>query len=87
MISEHTPPIYLDLGDFEEDQRIETIGRTVLEQHKTVAFVTDADPGKADRYIRKLTERFPGLRVLGRFDGPVPDTVTIQVGPPEGVTR
>ncbi len=45
----------------------------------TVAFITDSDPGKADRYISKLLKKFPGLKVLERFDGPVPNTVSVKV--------
>lgn len=76
-------PVYADLGDFEEDQRIDAIGHMAMAHGKTVAFVTDADPGKADRYIRKLQERFPGIRVIERFDGPVAGTVSVKVGPPD----
>lgn len=75
-------PVYADIADFEEDKRINIIGRTVMEGRKTAAFVTDADPGKADRYVRKLKERFPGIVILGRFDGPVAGSVTVKVGPP-----
>jgi hypothetical protein len=73
---------YADLGDLDEDSRIEIIGRAVMEQRKTVAVVTDADLGKADRYIAKLKAKFPEIVVVARFKGPVKDTVTIKVGPP-----
>lgn len=76
-------PVYADLGDFEEDQRIGTIGLAAMAHGQTVAFVTDDDPGKADRYIRKLKERFPGISVIERFNGPVAGTVTVKVGPPD----
>lgn len=75
-------PIFADIADLEEDRRIEIIGGMAM-AGKTVAFITDSDEGKADRYIKKLTERFPGIRILGRFDGPVPNTVSVKVGPPE----
>lgn len=75
-------PRYADLADLDEDKRIEIIGRTVLDQRKTVAFVTDLDRGKADRYIAKLLKRFPTIVIVGRFDGPVPNTVTVKCAPP-----
>ncbi len=74
-------PPYVDIASLEEDKRIDLIGHTVIEHQKTVAFITDSDPGKADRYIRKLTERFPGLVVLEQFPGPVPNTIAVKVGP------
>ena len=76
-------PYFADLADFEEDKRIEMIGHTVMAHKKTVAFVTDSDPGKAERYIDKLKKRFPGIVIVDRFDGPVSNTVTVKVGPPE----
>lgn len=74
---------YADIADHDEDTRIDIIGRTVMGQKKTVAFVTDGEPGKAQRYIDKLQSRFPGIRVLEQWNGPVPDTVTVKVGPTE----
>lgn len=75
---------YADLGDFGEDYRINIIGKTVMEQKKVVAFLTDAKPpSKVERYIKKLKERFPGIVVLGRFDGPTAGVVGVRVGPPE----
>jgi len=75
-------PKYADLGDFEEDKRIDIIGDAAMRLKQTVAFITDADPGKADRYIAKLKARFPGIVVLGRSNGPVKGSVTVKVGPP-----
>ena len=73
---------YKDLGDFEEDERISAIGEKAMREKLTVGFVTDSEPGKAERYISKLLERFPGIRIIGRGDGPVKDTVLVKVGPP-----
>ena len=75
-------PPFIDLGDCEEDQRIDTIGHQVMVHHRIVGFITDADEGKADRYIRKLKEKFPRIQVLARGNGPVPNAVWIKVGPP-----
>jgi len=56
--------IYKDITDRNEDERIRQIGEKVIQEKLTVGFLTDADPGKADRYIKKLKERFPGIRVI-----------------------
>ncbi len=73
---------YEDLGDYDEDYRIDKIGRAAMDKKARVVFVTDDDPGKADRYIRKLTENFPGIRIISRGSGPVPNCVYVTVGPP-----
>lgn len=75
-------PVFVDIADSEEDERIQAIGKAAFGQKKTVAFVTDSDPGKADRYIAKLKEKFPGIRLIGRGDGPVAGAVWVKVGPP-----
>jgi|GEM_PF-3298266 len=72
---------YVDMGDLDEDSRIDTIGHYVTQYRKTVAFVTDADPGKADRYIAKLKAKFPGIKIVDFINGPVAGTVTVKVGP------
>ncbi len=74
---------FKDLGDLEENQRIDIIGKTAMEG-KIIGFVVEADGEKADRYISKLLAKFPGLKVYERFGGPVPDTETVKVGPAEG---
>lgn len=77
-----------DLYNINENERIDLIGRTVMAGPKTsgdkprmVAFVVD-NHKKADRYIRKLEKKFPGIRIIDRFDGPVHNTVTVRVGEP-----
>jgi hypothetical protein len=74
-------PVYVDLYELEEDQRIDQIGHVVQDHGKTAAFITDADPGKSQRYIRKLLAKFPGVEVISKHPGPVPNTVTVKVGP------
>ncbi len=69
---------YRDLYKLKEDERIARIAAEV-EKGGVVAVVTDSDPGKADRYLRKLQLKVKNLEVVGRFDGPVANTVTIQV--------
>jgi hypothetical protein len=57
---------YADLGDFDEDERIEKIGQAALSGKQTsedkpliIGFVVDDDGGtKGDRYIRKLQGAF-----------------------------
>lgn len=73
---------YKDIADESEDERIRQIGEKVMHERLIVAFITDDEAGKADRYIEKLTARFPGIRVIARFPGPVPETVSVKVGPP-----
>jgi hypothetical protein len=75
-------PPYVDIASLDEDKRIDLIGHRAMDHKEVVAFVTDADPGKANRYIRKLQAKFPTIRILDRFPGPVPNTVTVKVGPP-----
>lgn len=59
-----------DLADLREDARIDMIGRAVM-RGKVVGVVVDKDPGKAERYIQKVQERFPAARVVGRGEGPI----------------
>jgi len=75
-------PPYVDLGDFGENERIETIGHQVMVHQQTVGFIVEDDPGKADRYITKLEKKFPGIRIISRGRGPVGHTVLVKVGPP-----
>lgn len=70
---------YKDIADIPEEDRIGEIGRKTIELKKGVAFITDADPGKKERYIKKLLDRFPQIEVEKTMDGPVKDTVTVFV--------
>lgn len=70
---------YADVADLEEDKRITLIGETAMKSGGKIAFITDSDPGKADRYIKKLLTRFPQLKVVDRFNGPVANTITVSV--------
>ena len=81
-MSDRKKPKYADLADLEEDKRIMTIGSAVMQlpPGSSVAFVTDDDHDKAERYIRKLLERFPEVVVLKRLGGPVRGTVSVIVG-------
>jgi hypothetical protein len=73
---------YADLADLPEDDRITSIGKTAAAGN-VVGVVVD-DDAKADRYIKKLSRRFPNVRVIDRGAGPVAGTVLVRVGPAEG---
>lgn len=75
------PEAFVDLHRLTEDQRIDMIGHTVTEHGKTVAVCVDDVPGKADRYSRKVLDRYPGVVELDRFRGPTPGVITIKFGP------
>ena len=74
-------PSYADLGDFDEDKRIDMIGRQVMSMKpgQIVLIVTDDEPGKPERYIEKLQAKYPGIVVLGTGPGPVVNTIGIKV--------
>jgi hypothetical protein len=79
---------FADIADFDEDKRIDMIGNATMsgkqssaEKPLIIGFVVE-DHAKADRYVKKLKEKFPTIRIIDRFDGPVQNTVTVYVGPP-----
>lgn len=73
---------YKDIADEPEDERINQIGEKAMREKLVVGFITDSEAGKAERYIKKLQERFPGIRVIYQGSGPVAETVLVKVGPP-----
>ena len=75
------PEGYADLADLPEDERIEIIGRMVVERGKTVAVCVDDQPAKVARYLAKLRARFPAIVVLSQDKGPVKGVVTLRLGP------
>lgn len=77
-----SPPRFVDLADFDEDFRIDAIVHQVRDHKKTVGFIVEDEAGKADRYIKKLRAKLPGITVHGPVKGPVAGTVTVKVGPP-----
>lgn len=63
---------FLDTHRLSENDRIEMIGKSVMNAPASSAdkppmngFVVE-DDAKADRYIKKLQKRFPGIRVIDR---------------------
>jgi hypothetical protein len=73
---------FADIAHLEEDERISIIGKAAMVDRQTVGFIVDRIPGKAARYIRKLKERFPGIVILAKFNGPTKHAVSVKVGPP-----
>lgn len=58
------PRAFMDLHRLSEDERIAVIGEFCLANPaRRVAVPTDDEQGKAERYKRKLEERYPQLRV------------------------
>lgn len=74
---------YLDIADAKEDDRIELIGKAVMESRKVVAFFVDDWVGKAERYVQKLKAQFPGIVHVGTFPGLVAGTRTVKMAPPD----
>lgn len=71
---------YVDLADMPEDERILVAADAAKAGH-VVGVVTDDEPGKPERYIRKLEAH--GVRIIDRAKGPVKHCVTIRIGPKE----
>lgn len=79
---------FADLADLPEDQRIEAIGRLTMEGPASSTdkpimngFIVET-PSKAARYIAKLKEQFPGIRIIDQNPGPLAGTVLVRIGPP-----
>ena len=73
-------PLYADLHDLSEDDRIKLIAETVLSAGMVTGFLVENDK-KADRYIEKLRKRFPGVDILGKMRGPTKGIILVKVGP------
>lgn len=74
---------YADIANRDEDSRIDIIGRTAM-TGKIVAFVTDDEPGKVERYIEKLKNKFPDVKVIEQVKGLIAGTVSVRIGIPKG---
>ncbi len=58
------PKAFIDLHRLPEDERIIVIGEyCLLHPSEKVAVPTDDEPGKPERYKRKIEEKFPQLKV------------------------
>lgn len=79
------PPL-IDLYRLSEDERIDMIGKIAM-SGKIIGVMVDGDkvdPGKADRYVSKVRAKFPNVREVERFAGPVKNVTTIKFGPVDG---
>lgn len=72
---------YRDLNSLSEGDRINMIGQTVMLTHKEVGFFVE-DVFKAESYIRRLEEKFPGIRVVVKTQWPDSTLYFVRVGPP-----
>jgi len=71
---------YADLVNMTEDERIEAIGKTAMRGATVAVCLEENQPAKIERYIKKITERYPELMVIKRTKGPTPLVETITVG-------
>lgn len=68
-----------------EDDRIDMIGRSVMMRRTSIdkppmtGFLVETN-AKADRYLRKLQQRFPGIRVIDRT--PIEKHILVRVAGP-----
>lgn len=76
------PTGYADLHTVPEDDRITTMANHVRQTGQTCLVVTDADPGKAERYVRKFKQHHPDVAVVSEImDGPTPGCRCFRIGP------
>ncbi len=71
----------IDLHRLQEDERIKLIGASVMDAPlKPVvnAFIVESE-AKADRYVKKLLAKFPGIRIVDRGPGVSPGTIMVRV--------
>ena len=80
---------FADIGDLDEDDRIDIIGNYIMDAPKSsadkpiiVAVVLEDDPEKVKRYIKKLKDKFPKVRVIKKSKGPVSGTMILVLGEP-----
>lgn len=74
----------MDMHELGEDERIDLIVHHVMKHQLVVAVFVDDEPGKPERYEKKLVAN--GCVVVSRTPGPVKNVVTLKVGPPKGQT-
>jgi malic enzyme len=75
-------PVMVDLHEIEEDQRIQMIGKSVG-QRLTIGVMLESDePEKIERYIEKITTRFPTVELKDRRVGyPDASLTMLKFGP------
>lgn len=79
---------FQDISVLKEDDRIALIGKTVMEEPSSLAdkpriigFFVDNDE-KADRYIKKLKELYPTIRIIDSNHYDSAGTVLVRVAGP-----
>lgn len=72
---------FVDLHRTPEDQRIACIGEAAASGQIIGVALEKNEREKHERYIRKITERFPTVVLLDRHDGPVAGVITLRFGP------
>jgi hypothetical protein len=73
--------VFADLHEMPEDQRIDLIGLAASKGKVIGVLLERHEPAKVERYIRKVTERYPNVIVIERVNGPTAKVVTIKFGP------
>jgi len=71
---------YADLASLPEDDRIALIGEAARQNIVGVCLEKN-DPAKIARYIQKVTDRYPDVKLLDQFDGPTYLVKTLRFGP------
>lgn len=69
---------YRDIHGLPEDERIEAIGSRAARGFVVGVVLERDEPEKIERYIRKVTDRFPSVTMLKRIEGPTPLVITLQ---------
>ncbi len=69
---------YEDLHELSEDDRIKVIGDAAMTGKTVGVCLEKSEPQKIARYIAKVTERFPAVRVIERIEGPTTLVITIK---------
>jgi hypothetical protein len=72
---------YADLFEMSEDSRIEMIGKAAAAGNTVGVVLEKNQPKKIERYIKKITTRYPNVSVHARIVGPTDLVVTIKFGP------
>lgn len=76
-----TGPKWADLAGKDEDRRIQIIGETAT-AGRIVGVCLEKDlTDKVERYVRKITERYPTVVELSRTEDPVEGVITVRFGP------
>lgn len=83
---------YADISDRKEDDRIDIIGKTIMDNYRdhqgekpfqcAVCVDYDGTGDKGTRYHNKIMKKFPQIRLIGRHAGPSAGVETLILGGP-----